>query len=238
MTAATLPPAAIPYFDEPVLVTGLPRSGTSLVAGLLGVCGLWLGQTVPGGRENPRGFFENVLLRERLQKELLKRGNFDPLGVRRLPPPDWQPMVPNFRDVVGQMLAAQGYVGQGPWGFKDAKMTLTWRIWSAHFPRARWIVVRRPSDQVIASCLRTSFMRHHSEQPDYWRGFAESYVERLAQLEASVEWCRNIDSPAIVGRRYEELEQLAHDLGLTWRAAAVEEFVAPEHWHSPQTPAT
>ena len=87
-SAATPSPLlSSPAFDAPVFVTGLPRSGTSMVAGLLGLSGLWLGHTVPGGQENIRGFFENVILRERVQKEILRQGRFDPLGVQRLPPP-------------------------------------------------------------------------------------------------------------------------------------------------------
>lgn len=57
--------------DRPVLICGLPRSGTSLTAGILAICGLWLGRTVPGGgSENPKGFFENVFLRERINKQI------------------------------------------------------------------------------------------------------------------------------------------------------------------------
>src|SRR4029434_5176976 len=98
-----------PAFDEPVFVTGLPRSGTSMVAGLLGVSGLWLGHTVPGGQENIRGFFENVILRERVQKEILHQGRFDPLGVRLLPPPAWHAVIKNLRAVVAAALGAQQY---------------------------------------------------------------------------------------------------------------------------------
>lgn len=224
-----------PNFESPVLVTGLPRSGTSMVAGLLRECGLWLGGTVPGGPENPRGFFENVILREKLQKELLRRGRVDPLGVNPLPAPRWHPEVPNFRDVVARVLAAEGYAGAEPWGFKDAKMTLTWRIWHQHFPSARWIVVRRPTEQVVASCLRTSFMRHHSGDPEFWRRFVETYLARLAQLRETVSWCRVIDSTDIVGRRLDALERIVRELDLEWRRGAVESFIAPEAWHLPES---
>jgi hypothetical protein len=219
-------------FDRPVLVTGLPRSGTSMVTGLLGVCGLWLGQTVPGGKENIRGFFENVLLRERVQKEVLRQGNFDPLGVKRLPPPNWHPVIRRFRDVVAAALAAQAYDGRQAWGFKDAKLTLTWRLWHEHFPRARWVIVRRPSEQVVASCLRTSFMKQHSGDPAFWEGFAGAYLDRLATLQRTVHWNRVIEAADIADARFDALERLVEELELAWSPDAARNFVAPHFWHA------
>jgi hypothetical protein len=221
-----------PRFDNPVFVTGLPRSGTSMVTGLLGVCGLWLGHTVPGGKENIRGFFENVLLRERVQKEVLRQGNFDPLGVGRLPPANWHPIIRDFREIVAAALAAQSYDGRQAWGFKDAKLTLTWRLWHEHFPAARWVIVRRRSEQVIASCLRTSFMKPHSQDPAFWERFVRAYLERLAALQRTVHWSRVIDAADIAGARFDSLERLVNELGLVWSPDAARDFVAPAYWNA------
>jgi hypothetical protein len=218
-------------FDTPIFVTGVPRSGTSMVTGLLGLCGLWLGHTVPGGGENIRGFFENVILRERVQKEILRRARFDPLGVRLLPPPTWHPAVRNLRDIVATALAAQQYDGRQAWGFKDAKLTLTWRAWHEHFPRARWIIVRRSSEEIVASCLRTNFMKQHSSEPAFWRQFVTEYLERLASLQQAVGWSRPIEAADLAFGRFHALEGLVGELGLTWRSDAIRAFVAPEHWN-------
>lgn len=221
-------------FDAPVFVTGVPRSGTSMVTGLLGLCGLWLGQTVPGGKENIRGFFENVILRERVQKEILRLGRFDPLGVRLLPPATWHPGVTNLREVVAAALAAQQYNGQEGWGFKDAKLTLTWRAWHEHFPRARWVIVRRPSDEIVASCLRTSFMKQHSSDPAFWERFVAEYLERLTALQQAVGWSHLIEAGDLAAGRLDALKHLVGELGLAWRPDAIRAFVAPEHWNVPQ----
>jgi hypothetical protein len=224
-----------PQFEAPVLVTGVPRSGTSMVTGLLGVCGLWLGQTVSGGRENVHGFFENMILRERVQKEILRQGGFDPLGVRRLPPRNWHPRAANFRQVVAAAIAAQQYDGSCAWGFKDAKMTLTWRLWHEHFPQARWIIVRRPREQIIASCMRTSFMRQHSSDPAFWDEFVAKYIERIAVLQQTVGWSRTIEAGDIVAGTRDPMKQLVASLGLTWQADAVRSFVSPVHWSASQS---
>jgi hypothetical protein len=233
MTLPPMPPwISDDDFNAPVFVTGLPRSGTSLVTGLLAICGLWLGHTPPGNSENIRGYFENVVLREKVQKEILRRGQFDPLGVRSLPPRGWLPTIPDFRPLVAAALVTQHYDGMQPWGFKEPKMCLMWRLWDRHFPGARWVIVRRPIEQVVASCMRTSFLRHQSSNPQFWQVFADAYLQRIADLQSSVRWCRIIDSRDIIGGRLESLEGLIGDLHLVWRQEEVRAFVAPEHWHA------
>jgi hypothetical protein len=222
-----------PLFGAPVLITGVPRSGTSLVTGLLGLCGLWLGDTVPGGRENIRGFFENKILREKLQKELLRSGGFDPLGVNRLPPPEWQPAVENCREFVCAALAAQRYEGTQPWGFKDAKLSLTWRVWHQQFPQARWIIVRRRTDEIVASCLRTSFMQQHSSDPAFWHRFVDAYLARLEALQRSVPSSRTIGASDVAAGRFGTLQQIVAELGLAWDEDAARAFVEPAAWHAP-----
>ena len=236
MTLPVPPPQWVSgaHFDAPILVTGLPRSGTSLVMGLLAACGLWLGRIPPGAAENIHGYFENIILRENVQKEILRRGRFDPLGVRILPPPNWLPGIPEFRALIAAALAIQDYDGARPWGFKEPKMSLMWRLWDRHFPAARWVIVRRPPEQVIDSCMRARFMRHHSSDRAFWQRFVEDYLLRLGELEDSVGWCRVVESAEIVAGRFQPLETLVGEFNLTWRSDAVHSFVAPEHWHAPR----
>ena len=59
----------------PLLITGAPRSGTSLIAGLLHQMGMWTGHTVEGAPTNPRGFFENWGIREMIIKRQLAQLN-------------------------------------------------------------------------------------------------------------------------------------------------------------------
>ncbi len=221
------------HLDHPVFITGVPRSGTSMVAGMLEACGLWLGPTVPGNADNPKGYFENLVLRDNLQKEILLHSGFHRLGVTSLPPAEWQPDVPNMKAAVAHVLTAQGYDGSRPWGFKDAKLALTWRLWHAHFPGARWVVVRRKADDIVASCLRTGFMNQHSNDRAFWCAFVQSYEARLERLRATVAWSRNVHPAQLVAGDFVALKWMVVRLGLAWREDAVRRFVAPELWHAP-----
>src|SRR5262245_12708768 len=111
--------AMMPSADSvgrPVLIAGLPRSGTSLVAGSLMHCGLWLGRTVGGNAHNPKGYFENAAIREGVVKPILERLGADPLGVRSLPRSGVGFDVPQLRAYLAQVLQRQGYDGQQRWG--------------------------------------------------------------------------------------------------------------------------
>lgn len=216
----------------PILVLGIPRSGTSLLSGILAACGAWTGTTVTGGgSENPKGFFENTFLREGINKPLLKNLNCDPLGVRKLPELDQVPIIAPLRDAILTSVEQQGYDGKSTWLFKDAKLVLLWPAWKAAFPAARWVIVDRDREQIINSCLRTSFMKQHSGDPAFWNHWIDEYLERMQALESTDLWCRHIATEPLIRGDLGEARELAEALGLSWNENAVAEFIEPEYWH-------
>ena len=225
------------YFDTPVFVLGLPRSGTSMIAGCLDLCGAWTGSTVPGGgKENPRGFFEHIYIREHIVKTILTRAGCDPLGVRKLPPLDLNIHVPGLADLIGKVIRSDGYEDDRPWLYKDAKLTLLWPTFANTFPHARWVIVRRDEDSIIDSCLRTFFMNQHSSERAYWAHFVKEYLLRLEQLKRSGVWCYEISSRDVIEGDFSSLRELVQNLGLTYREEALVEFVTPAYWHDKVRP--
>ena len=217
-------------FSEPLLITGLPRSGTSLVAGILGQLGLWLGTTVPGGPANPKGFFEHIGLREQANKRILARLGCDPLGVRKLPLLSNLPRVDRFREHIKNLLDADHYDDISPWGFKDAKLTLLWPVWRDAFPEAQWLVVHRPRELVIRSCLKTHFMRQHSGKIEFWENFCDEYDCRLYALRKAVPSTMQIDASRLIDGDYDLLINVVERMGLTWNTDRVTAFIDPAFW--------
>lgn len=218
---------------SPIFVLGIPRSGTSMIAGALHRCGAWIGATVPGGPSNPEGFFENVMLRERVLKPMLDHQGADPLGVRRLPGLDGLKLQPSLRGDVLRQIAVENYPGGGQaWLYKDCKLSLVWPLWRDAFPDARWVIVRRPAEDIVRSCLRTSFMNQHSFDPEFWRGWVREYEKRLEALKSSGVWWREIDSHDAVVSDLTPIRSLVQDLGLQWNEHAVRGFIKPQHWHA------
>ncbi len=230
-------PAADGWLARPVFVTGIPRSGTSLVAGCLAACGAWVGDTVAGGKFNPTGYFENTALREGVLKAQLRQLGADPLGVKQLPPLAGQPPQPRLGAQVLDLFVRQGYAVTGPWLYKDAKLTLVWPVWRSAFPHARWVVVRRRPEAIVDSCLRTDFMRQHSDSPEFWRRWVRLYERRLDILKASGVWWRELQTERLFDDGPEVLQPLVEDLDLAWNPRAVADLVRPKHWHAKPAPA-
>lgn len=218
-------------FDTPALILGAPRSGTSLVTGALGQCGLWLGPQRKGNRANPKGFFENPEFKRRVTKPVLRALGADPLGVNAFPLLD-QPEPPcEFRDEIWSVIQEQGYDGGVPWGVKDPKLTLIWPTLLACFPNARWIIVRRSPAEIVQSCLRVKFLARHSKDEEFWSRFVHEYETRLRALMETTPLHREIFPTMLIDGDIGVFREIVAWLGLRWRPRRVMQFVEPGYWH-------
>ena len=219
-------------FESPIFVTGAPRSGTSLVAGTLGIAGAWLGRTVPGNPSNPKGYFEHTTLREKVIKPLLEGLHCDPLGVRRLPALAQLPPVDNLSAVCRNLLETEGYPYNTRWLFKDAKLSLLWPLFADAFKGAHWVIVRRGRDDIVKSCLRADFMAQHSSDENLWSNWVDQYNLRLDLLLHSGNNCSEIWPEHLIQGDLSTLEQLVTRLDLAWDAQRTREFILPGAWHA------
>lgn len=204
-----------------VIVLGLPRGGTSAVAGVLHHLGVHMGdELMPAFHVNPKGFFEDMDFVDR-HNRLLGGHDKDPEDRFLVPPghPAW--------DAYARLI--RGKTDRPLWGVKDPKMCFL----LPHFlrllgpdTRARAVVVRR---------------RFHDSVHSYsklWGGVPHDEVlRRLGHYQYSL--ARNLAAlpPAVPVHelRYEELCERPHAavgelcgfLGVDPRPAAVR-FVDPE----------
>ena len=70
---------------DPILVTGCARSGTSMAAGVINICGAYGGEMVGANRFNEKGMFENFEIRNNILKTYLKKLRVDKMGKYPLP---------------------------------------------------------------------------------------------------------------------------------------------------------
>lgn len=145
--------------EDPVLLVGMHRSGTTLVARLMEDLGWFGGHHLEQNHEAVSFLELNDRLLARahsswdhptpflalLENEALVdtcsvwlAGEIDALTFRRL--------------FLGpsRMLPGRG-LPLGPWGFKDPRSTITWPVWRRVFPAMRAIHVRRHGVDVAAS---------------------------------------------------------------------------------------
>lgn len=126
--------------EPPLLITGCPRSGTSLTAHAFRACGMWTGGTTTQ--------CENSRIRQEVLKPMLHDGGMDRLALRTFADVEGDP--DQLRQDVEAILNRQAYTG-GPWLYKDAKLVFCWRTWAEAFPDATWVTVWRPPQQILES---------------------------------------------------------------------------------------
>lgn len=217
--------------QSPILVTGCARSGTSLIAGVINICGAYGGKTSPGNKWNEKGLFENQRIRE-IDKQYLSSIGMDPKGQNPLPNTSNLNIPADWKSKIEEAIVKDGYQS-GPWFYKGARNCLIWPVWHYAFPNAKWVIVRRRSADIADSCLKTSFMNAYSKYEDWikWVNHHEDcFVEMIkAGLNVKVVWPERM-----VKGNYEQVYELIEWLGLTWKSEQVMNFIEPKLWKSRQ----
>jgi len=213
----------------PILITGCARSGTSMTAGIINMCGAFGGKMSGPTKNNKRGMFENEKIRNKIVKPYLADLGVDPMGQHPLP--DIHRLHPSAamqRDVEG-IIKSEGYE-EGPWFYKGAKMCLFWPLWNVHFPTAKWIIVRRADEDIVFSCMRTVFMRAFQSE-EGWQDWVDEHKDRFVEMFEAGMNIREVWPSKFVNGDFTEIhEVVVRFLGLEWNKKAVMDFIEPALW--------
>lgn len=231
----------IDYTDKPILITGAARSGTSMVAGITHLCGAWKGDTVGPSTANQKGMFENQAIRQNIIKPLFAKLDCDKLAQFPLPKTKDIIIPYNFREQVLNEIRSQGWTPDQPWMYKCAKMSLIWPVWAYAFPDSKWIIVRRKKDDIVDSCVKTTFMRAFTfpenqrevgaeNEKEGWKWWVESHIQKFAELMEAGMNCKVIWPERLIKWDYSEMQEIIDWLGLTWNMEAVSDFIEPKLW--------
>jgi glycosyltransferase involved in cell wall biosynthesis len=141
----------------PLIVTGMHRSGTSLLASMLVDAGVDLGtDLLAPDHQNRRGYFEDRPFLEFDRRVLAAACPDDDPGW-----PDWgwteaellDPSVIARHEAEGRELLASRRHDRA-WGWKDPRATLLLDFWAELAPDARYLFVYRPPWEVADSMVR------------------------------------------------------------------------------------
>lgn len=224
---------------SPILITGAARSGTSMIAGAIHLCGAFGGLMSGPNINNPKGMFENHRIREQLTKPYLRGLGVDPLGQWPLPDPDRLAIPSDWRHRVEQVFLAEGYKS-GPLFYKGAKSCLFWPVWNYAFPNAKWVIVRRHRQDIVQSCMKTGFMRAFRnrraqqsvgavDEREGWAWWVEQHLTRFREMQDAGLNCRVIWPERMVQGDYQPLYETIEWLGLSWNSKVLE-FIDPRLW--------
>ena len=142
-------------------ITGMHRSGTSLVARLLHECGVALGperELKKRAADNRDGYFENrsfVRLNDAIIAQFGGKWNRPPSF-----PPGWE-FTPEAEIFLPQAEKLVGEFRQNSWGWKDPRTSLTLPFWRRLLPDLKVIVCIRNPVEVS----RSLFVRSDTKSP-------------------------------------------------------------------------
>jgi len=213
---------------DPIIVTGLPRSRTSMTMQMLELSDLFVGNVLGPTTANPQRQMEEREIIDKIQKVHFKKFKFDPMGQKPLPPIKWYEPDPKRKQRTLDIMVSNGLKENTIWGFKDSKASLDWRCWEKAFPNVIWIVTERKDEDVIQSCLRTSFMKRYSDEKG-WQFWIDEHKKRFTDM---FENCKNIyklNTDDVVHFKFDDLENIIKKIGLNWDYEKIKKQVKPVH---------
>lgn len=207
---------------SPILITGIPRSGSTMIAATINLCGAF------GGEMSKRGMYSNDRVREEIVKPYLIENGINKNGLyltsSNLPFVD-------IKDWVEKIMIEEGYQ-EGNWMFKDSRLSLMWNTWNQVYPNAKWIIVRRRTGDIIQSCMKTKYMIGYDDEKG-WLDMVHGYEKKLIAL---IETCPNhmiIWPERMVQRNYQQIYDMCDWLGMKWNPDALH-FIDSLLWGNKQ----
>ncbi len=139
-----------------VFITGMHRSGTSMVTRLLNLCGLDLGpkeRMLPPKADNPAGFWENYdifAINEALLQKLGGGWDFRPPEIKA----GWHQSsdLDDLRVMAEKLIKT--FNGKNPWGWKDPRFCFTLPFWKSLIPDSKVIICLRHPMEVAGSLMK------------------------------------------------------------------------------------
>lgn len=207
--------------NEPIICTGIPRSGSSMIAGVINRCGSFSG-TMSGYK----GVNENDAIREVLEKPYLVSVWADEMGQYPLPEKKRIKIPLMWKDSVEEIMIREGYLG-GEWFYKSSRACLLWEVWHNAYPRAKWVIVRRKTSDIIESCKKTGYMRAFKDkitqkavgaknEDEGWLWMVHEYEKRFVEMITEGLDCKVVYPERLVYGDYSQLYAMLDWLNLKW----------------------
>ncbi len=153
-----------------LVITGMHRSGTSVVASALASAGLAIGERLmDAGPGNPVGHFEDLDFVE-LHARILRANGLGGEGYTTYA----SLRVPPALESVARSLIASRRDSHKTWGWKDPRTTLFLDFWLSRLPEARFLLLIRRPWEVVDSLYRRgddSFQLHPAFAIDVWTAY-------------------------------------------------------------------
>jgi hypothetical protein len=217
----------------PILITGIERSGSSIIAKIIAASGVFAGDT---SKMMENTFLNGFLCSYYRKIGADEKGQFPLPAIEKL-----QPF--QLRDKIECAIMAQGYRWDKPYLLKSNRLSQTWPIWHGAFPDSRWIIVRRRTGDIVYSCLHTAFMQAFrkeeirkkigvSDEREGWLWWVHQHEARFVEMIQTGLNCMVVWPERMVDGDYTQIEQMLNWLNLPYDENRIKEMVEPLIWKS------
>lgn len=210
---------------KPILITGADRSGSSIVARILSMCGVF-GGTVSTMYENKEiKTLHHFLIDNNTQQPYMPKST-----VKWLKTLDWAMFVYTT-------MQTQGLEVDKPFFYKDSGIAQAWQLWNTAFPEAHWLIVRRRTADIVNSCMHTAYMKrfkntYHQRivgaktEQEGWLWWVRQYEEKFLEITTAGTSHEIVWPERMADGDYSQMKDIVKYLGLEWNPL-VEETITP-----------
>jgi len=206
--------------QDPILIAAPPRSGTTMLAGLLYHHGIWVGQArttmYPGTNSNFGS--ENADIKRIMKHQVTKA------GYKNWKPPFPDPMIKNLKEVKRQI---GSFVPKDVnWLVKTSWCLLYWKFWREAYPGARWVFPIRDPLKIIDSMNRHPGMKSHPDEEK--RQYIDHLFSMISEVIYSGADYAFVDIEKVADRDSEEIDKLFMFLKMVPDYEVINDWVKPE----------
>lgn len=144
----------LPELNKVLIITGMHRSGTSLVTQWLHTCGLHVGEELLSGSvSNQDGHFEDIEFLK-MHEDILRDEGVLPSGLhadKSILPTEYQ------KSRMASVVAVKNRLYK-QWGWKEPRTCLFLKSYKEILPSANYLIVFRDYQSVVGSLLKREFM--------------------------------------------------------------------------------
>ena len=177
--------------QKPILICGMHRSGTSLIAQMLFACGLYLGEESTlmkaHTEENPTGYWEyNEIVN--FSEELITKLNGSWSNPNPFKNPSWLLDINLKKEQRLAIEILHPLINSGRiWGWKDPRLTIILPFWKTLFPQLKLIIcVRNPMEVAYSLSKRLNGHVDYDHGLKLWQDYHEILLRDSAGLETIV----------------------------------------------------
>lgn len=192
---------------NPILITGIERSGSTIIAKILAQCGVFVGTATAMG--------ENYAIKVLVNNYYSNTLGIPMTGQNPLPNMKELPIPVNWEHVINNILQEGGCKKDIPWIYKSSRIAQIWPVWNSTYPEAKWIIVRRKTTDIIHSCLQTGFMSAYSDY-DGWLGWIKEHELLFQSMIQSGLNYKEVWPERMVNGDFSQIQEVIQWLGLEW----------------------